>query len=192
MILPTSDINLVNTTLRFAKTNEVSIVSNSSIASARIVNCNRSPDAIVVIPLELHISCLKDGKFNSFQKAMKSYAKLHPRAWNRLLFCRRDRIDTDNEKVEVTLAFSNRNSWQDASRIMLQRSNLLKFVNKKTVELKINYCSPPNSRLLYSGGVLRDGQDGEGGYKANLLKPWNIRNYRDESVNDPPPYTFPS
>lgn len=172
-----SDINLASTTLRYATTNEVSSVSNSSIEASRIVNCNRSPSAIIIIPnLELHVKVLEDDNLTAFQDRLNAYVREHPRAWDHLLYCRIDEVDADNEKIKCTLAFRHRNSWQDAGRILVQKGLLLKFVYETASQLGVDFNSPPSRRLLYSGGVLIDGQRGEGGYKANLLNPDNIRN----------------
>jgi len=171
------DINLANTTLRYAQTNEVSTVSNASIEASRIVNCNRSPNAIVIFRLSLHVAVLEGEKLTAFQDALKEYVKEHPRAWDQLLYIRIDEVDADNEKIECSLGFRHRNSWQDAGRVLVQRGLLLKFVYQTATAMKIDYSSPPNRRLLYSGGVLKEGQEGVGGYKANLLMPTNIRKH---------------
>jgi len=169
------DINLVNTTLRYARTNEVSIVSNSSITASRIINCNRSPNALVVFEMLLHISFLEEGKLSAFENALTKFVKEHPRAWDRLMFVRRDEVDADDEKVQVTIQIRHRSSWQDAGRILVQRGNLIKFVHETAVRLKIVYSSPPHRRLLYRGGTLKDGRVQD--YKANLLQPNNIRSH---------------
>jgi len=163
----------VNTTLRFAKTNEVSTVSNSSITTSRIVNCNRSPNAIVVLDVPLHIRCLEEGKLNAFQKAIKRFISEHPRAWDKLLFVRRDEINPDEETVRCTIAVVHRNSWQEAGRILVQRGILLRFLHQAAVELEIEYSTPPIRRVLYSGGALEVGYPEK--YKTDMYRPKNVR-----------------
>lgn len=171
------DINLLNTTLRYSATNEVSTVSNSSLVASKIVNCGRSPNALIFLTIPLHISFLEDGMITAVQNAMKDYVEKNPRAWDRFIFIRREEIDANDEMVRVSFAFIHRNSWQDAPRILIHRGNLLKFIHETTEKLGIDYCSPASRRLIYSGGVLVDGQEGEGGYKARLLKASNIRSF---------------
>jgi Mechanosensitive ion channel len=55
------DINLSTTTLRFARTNEVSTVNSYAIAGSKIINCNRSPGALVVFNIILHVSYIPKG-----------------------------------------------------------------------------------------------------------------------------------
>jgi len=169
------DITLATTTLRYANTNEVSSVSNSSIAASRIINCNRSPSAIVFLFLDLHACVLDDGetKFQRFQSVLQSYVAKNPRAWDQLLYCRVDEMNAHHELVRCKLGFRHRSSWQDAGRIMVQRGDLIKFVHRTASELGIDYVEPPHRRLLYGAGTLRNG--GVRDYKSNLLNPDNIR-----------------
>lgn len=96
------DINLSTTTLRYARTNEVSTLNNWAIAGSKIINCNRSPSAIVVLDTKLHISILRDDALQLFQADLQKYVKTHPRTWESLVFCRHDVIDADNEQVAFT------------------------------------------------------------------------------------------
>jgi small-conductance mechanosensitive channel len=93
------DITLTTTTLRFARTNEVSILHNSSIIGSKIINCNRSPGAIVLMDISLHISIFEGQNLDGFVSALQKYVETHPRIWDSLVFCRHDAIDADNEKV---------------------------------------------------------------------------------------------
>lgn len=169
------DINLTNTTLRFARTNEVCSISNASISASRIVNCNRSPNAIVLFPCMCHISILKDGKLEKFKQKLQEYVDENPRIWDSIAFVRKDNIDSDMEQANFSLAFRHRNSWQDAGRIFLNRGDLVEFVYMVLKSLGVNYDTPPARRLLYSGGVLEQGQVQD--YKVNLLNPKNIRSH---------------
>lgn len=119
----------------------MSTVSNSSIAGSRIINCIRSPNAVIVIPITLHISFLKEEKFTAFQNAMKTYVREQTRSWEKLIFLIKSDVDADNEKVVATLAFGHRNSWQDAGRILVHKGNLLKFIH----ETLLFTCIPPSS-----------------------------------------------
>jgi small-conductance mechanosensitive channel len=93
------DITLTTTTLRFARTNEVSILHNSSIIGSKIINCNRSPGAIILMDISLHISIFEGQNLDGFVSALQKYVETHPRVWDSLVFCRHDAIDADNEKV---------------------------------------------------------------------------------------------
>jgi Mechanosensitive ion channel len=101
-IVLSSDITLTTTTLRFARTNEVSTVNNWAIADQRIVNCNRSPNAIVFFEVMLHIRIMEGDNLEKFVNRLKEYVHDNPRIWDSLAFCRHDRIDGDNEQVFFT------------------------------------------------------------------------------------------
>jgi small-conductance mechanosensitive channel len=95
-------ITLSTTTLRYARTDEVSTLNNWAIAGSKIINCNRSPGAIVVLKTKLHVSVLQGDKLEHFQAALQDYVETHPRTWKSLLFCRHDSIDADDEEVFFT------------------------------------------------------------------------------------------
>ena len=73
------------------------------------------------------------------------------------------------------MSFRHRNSWQDAGRIKLNRSELLRFIYDRAEKYKVNYESPASRRLLYQAGVLKNGQTDV--FKRDLLKPTNIRSH---------------
>jgi hypothetical protein len=99
------DINLSTTTLRFARTNEVSTLNNYAIAGSKIINCNRSPGALVVLNVTLHVSIFEGTKLDVFQAELQQYVVTHPRIWDCLMFCRHDAIDADLEQVSFQYVF---------------------------------------------------------------------------------------
>jgi small-conductance mechanosensitive channel len=101
------DINLSTTTLRFARTNEVSTMNNWAIAGSKIINCNRSPCALVVLNIILHVSIFENNTLEEFQAELQQYVVTHPRIWDSLVFCRHDSVDADLEQVSFQYVFSN-------------------------------------------------------------------------------------
>ena len=93
------DINLSTTTLRFARTNEVSTMNNWAIAGSKIINCNRSPGALVVLNTILHVSIFEKSTLEEFQAELQQYVATHTRIWDSLVFCRHDSVDADLEQV---------------------------------------------------------------------------------------------
>lgn len=169
------DINLTTTTLRFARTNEVSTVNNWAISGSRIINCNRSPNALIFYEWKLHISIFDGKNLDNFKEALNKYVRDHPRTWNSLAFIRHDVIDADMEQVGFRMAFRHRNGWQDAARIKLNRADLLRYIHDTAKAMGVNFETSPARRLLYYGGVLESGQVKD--YKKNLLRPSNIRSH---------------
>jgi hypothetical protein len=155
-------------------------VSNGTISGSRIVNCNRSPNAVVVFDLMLHICIIEEDKSQIYVSAIEQFVQEHPRIWEVVVFFRYDRFDADNEQAFCRIAVRHRNSWQDSGRILRDKGELQKFIYQLGKSMGVIFESPPARRLIYTGGTLRSGQVEK--YKKNLLTPANIRNnvIRDE------------
>jgi hypothetical protein len=173
--------------LRYAQTNEVATVSNGTISGSRIVNCNRSVNAVVVFDLLLHICLIEEGKSATFVSAIEQFIQEHPRIWECLVLFRYDKFDADNEQVFCRIAVRHRNSWQDAGRILRDKGELQKFIYQVGKSMGVNFDSPPARRLIYTGGTLKSGQVES--YKRNLLTPKNIRN---NIIREEPTSSFPT
>lgn len=162
-----SDISLFSTTIRFAGNNEVASVSNGSIASTRITNCARSKNAVIYIPLKLHIS-LHDGlNVEKFKDGMQHYVNDNPEAFDGLAFFACNSIDSNAESVSYDLCVRSRHSWQEAGRVLEDRGRLFQYSIELAKEMKVNFDAPASQQVLYYGGELKDG--GIKDYKRNLL-----------------------
>jgi len=128
----------------------VSTVNNYSISLSRIVNLNRSPNAIVVFELKFSIRILEGDKLKDFRDALEKYVRDRPRIWDSLLFCRHDFFvpDITQEYVLFTIAFKHRQNWQNAMRININRADLLRYIFDLGKELNIQYNTPPSRRLV--------------------------------------------
>ncbi|KAL7569468.1 hypothetical protein ACA910_009702 [Epithemia clementina (nom. ined.)] len=146
------DISLWATTLRFARTNEVSTVNNSAIAASRIVNCNRSPNAIIQIVFITNISILSGNKLDKFREALESYVKENPRTWEAVAYVRHEEYDTDSEKIFIRISVRHRSSWQDAARILQNRGQLYQFVFETGKKMDISFRTAMPGRVIYHGG----------------------------------------
>lgn len=91
---------------------------------------------------------------NKFKSAIEDYVANAPRIWDSVAYLRVESIDADYEQVAWTIAIRHRNTWQDAARILLNKSDLLRFVYDTTKRLKIHIDSPPARRLIFQGGAL--------------------------------------
>ncbi|GAX29175.1 hypothetical protein FisN_28Lh004 [Fistulifera solaris] len=165
------DINLYYTTLRFARTNEVCTVSNGTLSNSRIVNCNRSPGAIIIVEQDMHISlvsCLAD-----FEHKIYRYADENPREWDAILFVRIDKMDSRAEKVLLKIGARHRNGWHSAGRILRERCALQMYIHTIGESMGVNYngCGPSLS-VVYKGGDLKD--PCKSGFGKDLLAPDNV------------------
>ena len=179
-----ADINLFNTTIRYAGTNEVATLSNGSIAHMRIVNGNRSPNAIVWFQLPFNLSVLEEDKMTSLRAFLEAYAKLRPDKWHSCSYCRADEFYPDIEKVVITIGFQARSSWQDLSGIYTVKSELIAAIVEYGNRQAINYEELPQRQLRYNAGTLQKG----GGFKrrAQLHAAENIMSdFEKESSGSP-------
>jgi small-conductance mechanosensitive channel len=171
------DITLFSTTLRFGASNEVSTVSNGSIASARITNCARSKNATVHLFLKLHINLHKDKNLDLFREALENFVLDYPNVWDSIVFLRCEEIDKDNEFVMYRLAIRSRQSWQVCTRVLQERARLHQFCIELATKLEVSFDSAPARRVLYYGGNLVDGHVKE--YKKDLTADQNIQSSGD-------------
>jgi len=176
------DISLLSTTLRFGATNEVATVSNSSLAYARITNCNRSEKATVHMLLYFHISCHVGGTrtLEMFREGIEEYIREKPNTWDSLFLFRCQDIDPNNEVATYLLAVRSSHTWQVSNRVLEHRGKLHQFAVALSFKLHINYDAPNERRILYHGGSLVNG--GVEDYKSRVLKNSNINNKNDGNI----------
>lgn len=74
------DVNLFATTAVFATTGEKATLSNGALASSRIINMARSPNAILYIYLKFSTSVPYD-RIQIFEQALRQFVKARPREW---------------------------------------------------------------------------------------------------------------
>lgn len=157
-----SDISLTKTTLRFSKSNEVATVSNFAMSQSKIVNCNRSPSAVVLFKLKLHVKILEGDNVKNLTEALQKFVRDNPRIWETLIFIRQDYIggisvepgspwtpstlNTNNQFVIFTVCFQHRASWQSSVRIMINRGELLHYIYNVCKEMEVQYDEVAPSR----------------------------------------------
>ena len=148
------DIGLSSTTLRFSKSNEVATVSNFAISRSKIVNCQRSPSALVFFELKLHQDILEGDNLKKLTEELQQYVQDNPRIWDSMRYIRQEYIggisknpavcglDEGCHFVVFSLCFQHRLSWQSSTRIMSNRGELFGHINKLCKELGVKYDSP--------------------------------------------------
>ena len=168
------DITLATTTLRCARTNEVCTINNSSIASTRIVNLARSPNATVVFEFAAHLSIFDGNKLEDFGKEVEKYVQERPRVWESVKFIRHSMFDADGERVDLSVALRHRSAWQEAGRIKNDIAAVYRFLYAVGNKIDVHFSAPPEQKVVYQGGALRRGDtedfDGRG-----LLARSNLR-----------------
>ena len=138
------DITLSSTTLRFSKSNEVAQVSNYAISQSKIVNCARSPSAVIFFKLKVSRNILEGDNLNILREELQTYVRDRPRIWESLLFIRQDYIEgvsveagspwaspsIENETpfVILSVCFKHRMSWQATPRVTITRGELFAYI----------------------------------------------------------------
>lgn len=151
------DISLLKTTIRYARTNEVSTLNNFAISKSRIVNLQRSVNAIVYIEMKFSIhDVFSNDKHIKYRCKLEEYVHENTRNWECLVFMRHDEFDADWGFVVFRFGFRHRYSWQNAARIMLNKADLLRFMYDKGEDLGIHYSTPIPRRTIYDGGIIEN------------------------------------
>jgi hypothetical protein len=151
------DIALLKTTVRYARTNEVSTINNFSISKSRIVNLQRSVSAIIYIEMKFLASAMfQNDNLAKYRSMLEAYIEENTRSWEALNFMRHDEIDADSGCVIFRFSFRHRYGWQGAARIMVNRADLVKFMYDKGNELGIHWKTPIPPRAIYDGGIIEN------------------------------------
>jgi hypothetical protein len=146
------DIALMKTTIRYARTNEVSTINNFAISKSRIINYQRSLNATIFFDLKFSISAIFEGdKHQKYRFLLEDYVRDHPRNWECLDYMRHDEFNADWGYVIFRFSFRHRYTWQNAGIIMIHRAELLRYMQEKGVELGIHYFTPLPYRAMYDG-----------------------------------------
>lgn len=132
-------------------------MSNGSIAHMRIVNGNRSPNAMVWFQMPYNHSILDEEKFSSFKAFLEAYAKLHPNKWHSMSYVRKDLYTPAKELVTITVGFQSRFSWQDLMGVYYAKSDLIAAVIEYGRKEGINYEELPVRQFHYQAGALKQG-----------------------------------
>ncbi|CAB9522567.1 Mechanosensitive ion channel protein [Seminavis robusta] len=144
------DITLTTTTLRFASTNEVASLNNSSLASSRIVNCSRSPKAQVTIRIQLDVDT-SQRDIDEFRKRIETYLSDNPRIWVGLIQSRTDDINSDAGYATMMYRAQHVKPWQDLGPIMSARGEWQRFAENTATDMGIIYDSPPRQMTIGVG-----------------------------------------
>lgn len=133
------DITLFSTTLRLGSNNEVAIINNGCIAGARITNCARSKNAIVIISMKLNIKFHDGDNVAKFKEAIGDYIKSNPEIWDSIVFIRCDDIDTGYAFVMYKIAVRSRHTWQASGRVLTDRGRLHQYCAEVATKMGVAY-----------------------------------------------------
>lgn len=104
------DVTLFTTTIYLAGTNERATISNGTLASSRIINCARSPKAVICLNIKFGIDAPYK-RTEIFKTAVESFVKARPREWLSLIAIRATTFEADLGYVEYCVALQHREAW---------------------------------------------------------------------------------
>ena len=135
------NVTLFETTMTWLPTMETATVANGALASSRIVNWARSPNARFVINLFFPIET-KSETIELFRGSIEEYMKSRPREWLALNALRVLSIQTDKGYMLLELVVQHREAWQNPGVIYDSRGNLVNYCNEVQKLLGMQYRAP--------------------------------------------------
>ena len=136
------NVSLFETTATWVPTLERASFSNGSLASSRIINWARSPNARFNVFLSFPIAT-KYETVEIFKRAVEEYLKVRPREWLALNGFRVKRIHTEKASMEVQILLQHRDPWQNIGQISDSKANLISYCHEVQKKLGMQYHSPP-------------------------------------------------
>jgi hypothetical protein len=125
-----------------AATNEVATYSNGSLASSRVINANRSPQAIVAIYLKFGVGVSYE-KIRLCKKTIQKFVKSRPREWLSLQAFRADNVEQEQGYVQYKVVLQHREAWQNLNAILNSKADLTSFALEVSKQLGMRYVAPP-------------------------------------------------
>jgi hypothetical protein len=96
----------------------------------------------------------KENNHLTYRSKLEEYVLENTRHWECLVFMRHDEFDADWGYVVFRFGVRHRTSWQNAARIMINRSDLLRYMYEKGEELNMHYSTP--IRTIYGGDTTEN------------------------------------
>ena len=131
----------MTTTLRYAATNEVSTINNSALSEAQIVNCARSPKALVRFRVGFKVGITPE-QLQSSRTRLVEYLHDTPQPWAGLIQFANDGVQRDDGYIIYMIGVQHVKSWQDMGKIVTSKGELEVEVDRIAEDLDILYKSP--------------------------------------------------
>jgi small-conductance mechanosensitive channel len=136
------NITLYETTAVWTPTRERCSLSNGSLASSRIINGARSPQAQFLIPFKFPINTPYE-KILLFKIAVEEYLKARPREWLMMTGFRASKIAPDLGFIEYDMFVMHRESWQQHNQLQDSKANFQSYCLEVSTQLGMHYTAPP-------------------------------------------------
>jgi hypothetical protein len=136
------DVTLYHTSFIFVSTNERATVSNGTLAKSRIINCGRSPNAVIFFTLKFGVAVPYE-KIEIVRTAVDKFVKARPTQFSSLLGFRATSIQAELGWIEYIVVLQHREGWQNKVAILKSKAVIQQFCLELQKKLGIGYTSPP-------------------------------------------------
>lgn len=145
----------------FAATNEVATYSNGSLASSRIINAARSPQAVLHFLMKFPINT-SYAKLKLFRTTIEKFVKDRPRQWLSFAAFRATRVEADEGFVEYIVVGQHREPWQNMGALLTSKAELASFALELSKLMGLRYIAPalPVDLSVKSGSLAGLQADG--------------------------------
>ena len=113
-----------------------------SLASERVINAARSPQAVVCINLKFGIG-VEFAKIEVFKTTAESFVKARTREWLALVVFRATRVEADLGFVEHVLVLQHVASWQEIGAMSTSKAELASCCLEVSKQLDMHHQAPP-------------------------------------------------
>lgn len=141
------DVTLFSTTVVNAWTNERATLSNGSLASSRIINTARSPQAYLYVYMKFGVD-VPYTKVQIFRSALEQFIKDRPREWLSLCGFRATVVEADQGYIEYIVILQHRESWQNFIPLYTSKAAVSSFCLELSKQMEMRFQSPPLPILL--------------------------------------------
>jgi Mechanosensitive ion channel len=135
------EVTLYYTTVRLGATNEVATISNSSLASCRIVNAARSKKAVVHVRVKFSLE-VPFSKIQIFKETIEAFVKARPREWLSCSSIRMSSVEGNLGYFEYVISLNHRDSWQQVGNILGSKAAVINYCLEVQRQLDIKYVAP--------------------------------------------------
>mmetsp|Transcript_83 Transcript_83/g.359 ORF Transcript_83/g.359 Transcript_83/m.359 type:complete len:904 (+) Transcript_83:147-2858(+) len=148
-------VDLMKTVAKLVGTNELASFSNGSLARARLLNMNRSPDACVYVYVRFAIGT-PYSIVMLLKSAVEKFVEARPQEWIQLLGFRTNRVEVEQNFVEYIIVLKHQNAWQNLVPIKESKALVASFCVEAQKKLGCHYQEPPKNIEVTIGGSKQD------------------------------------
>lgn len=135
------DVTLFHTIAIFSPTGERASMSNGSLASSRVLNMSRSPNACVYVNLHFPTSVPYE-RIQQFESLLRDFIQARPREWAHFAAFRATSVIANLGLIGYEVMLIHRESWHSIQSIYESKAQVASFALELSKKLDMRYESP--------------------------------------------------